>query len=96
LDSVETLKDRRERQDMALVHKYVYKGGQELFPQPRDNGGARTRRAEGVESLTAQYTHTDARKYFITVRVVEGWNGLPNLIRAELRHDKFIRCPCLS
>jgi hypothetical protein len=76
---------------MALVHKYVYKEGQELFPQTRDNGGARTRRAAGVKSLTAQYTRTDVRKYFFTVRVVEGWNGLPNLTRAESRHDTFKR-----
>jgi hypothetical protein len=39
---LETLQVRRERLDMALVHKYIDKENQALFRMMSENGGART------------------------------------------------------
>jgi hypothetical protein len=39
---LETLKSRRERQNMALMHKYVMSDRQNLFTLASNNGGART------------------------------------------------------
>jgi hypothetical protein len=53
---LETLKERRERQDMALVHKYMAKQDQNLFTLIVENGGARKRTAAGVNGLAVQCT----------------------------------------
>ncbi len=80
---LETLQERRERQDMALVHKYMAKQNQNLFTRSGGNGGARTRTAAGVNGLAVQYARTDVRMQSFTVRAVEQWNSLPNSLRAE-------------
>ncbi len=86
---LESLQERRERQDMALVHKYMATQNQNLFTRPGGNGGARTRTAAGVDGLAVQFARTDVRKNSITVQTVEQWNSLPNSIRAEKRPESF-------
>jgi ribonuclease P/MRP protein subunit RPP40 len=59
---LETLKSRRDRQDMALAHKYMMSEGQGLFTLASTNRGARTRRAAGERCLVKQFARTDTRK----------------------------------
>jgi hypothetical protein len=73
---LETLQERRERQDIALVHKYMTTQNQNLFIRSGGNGGARTRTAAGLNGLAVQYAWTDVRKHSFTVRAVEQWNSL--------------------
>jgi hypothetical protein len=87
---LESLQERRERQDMALVHKYMatQNQNQNQFTRSGGNGGARTRTAAGVDGL-AVHARTDVRKNSFTVRTVEQWNSLPNSLRAEKRPESF-------
>jgi hypothetical protein len=59
---LETLQVRRERLDMALVHKYMGKENQTLFRMMSENCGARTRRVAGAKNIASQYARTDIRK----------------------------------
>ena len=86
---LESLQERRVRQDMALVHKYMAKQDQTLFIRSGGNGGARTRTAAGVDGLAVQFARTDVRKNSFTVRAVEQWNSLPNSLRAERKPESF-------
>ena len=71
-------------------HTYMAKQpDQNRFPLTRENGGARTRTAAGVNGLVAQYARTDVRKQSFTVRTVEHWNSLPNSLRAKTRPETF-------
>jgi hypothetical protein len=85
---LETLQRRRERQDMAMVHKYTAKENQSLFTMASEDG-ARTRRTAGAKCVVAQYARTDIRKHSFAVRAVESWNRLPNSIRAESKPERF-------
>ncbi len=73
---LQTLEDRRERQDMALVHKT------DMFRQMAANGRAGTRQAAGGHGLSVQYARTDTRKYSFEVRTVEKWNRLPDDVKS--------------
>jgi hypothetical protein len=88
---LETLKIRRERQDMALTHKYVMNEEQGLFTLASNNRGARTRRAAGEKCLVKQFARTDTRKNFFAVRAVDSWNDLPDSVRAEEKLPHFKR-----
>jgi ribonuclease P/MRP protein subunit RPP40 len=88
---LETLKIRRERQDMALTHKYVMNAEQGLFTLASNNRGARTRRAAGEKCLVKQFERTDTRKNFFAVRAVDSWNDLPDSVRAEEKLPHFKR-----
>jgi hypothetical protein len=69
---LQTLEDRRKRQDMALVHKFLTeKKGNDMFRQMAANGRAGTRQAAGGHGLSVQYARTDPRKYSFAVRTVE-------------------------
>ena len=72
---LETLEERRQSQDMALVHKMMNNGqGTSMFEFARnDDNGVRTRRAAATHGLVVQFARTDIRKYSFTVRVVELW-----------------------
>jgi hypothetical protein len=90
---LETLKSRRDRQDMALAHKYVMSEGQGLFTLASTNRGARTRRAAGERCLVKQFARTDTRKNSFPVRgrAVDSWNKLPDSVRAEEKLPHFKR-----
>jgi ribonucleases P/MRP protein subunit RPP40 len=86
-----TPNSRRDRQDMALVHKYVRSDRQDLFTLASNNGGARTRRAAGEKCLVTQFARTDIRKNSFAVRIVDNWNQLPEKVRAEEKLPPFKR-----
>ncbi len=88
---LETLKSRRDRQDMALAHKYVMSEGQGLFTLASTNRGARTRRAAGERCLVKQFARTDTRKNSFAVRAVDSWKELPDSVRAEEKLPHFKR-----
>jgi hypothetical protein len=86
---LETLKKRRNDQDLALVYKFVTKNdGQTLFSR---EDGARTRQAAGCHGLTVQYARTDPRKYSIAVRTVDSWNRLPERVKTAETGESFKR-----
>jgi hypothetical protein len=80
---LQTLEDRRDRQDMALVHKFLTeKSGTDMFRQMAATGRAGTRQAAGGHGLSVQYARTDPRKYSFAVRAVEKWNLLPDDVKS--------------
>jgi hypothetical protein len=80
---LQTLEDRRDRQDMTLVHKFLTeKSGTDMFRQMAATGRAGTRQAAGGHGLSVQYARTDPRKYSFAVRAVEKWNLLPDDVKS--------------
>ena len=90
---LETLEERRQGQDMALVHKMMNNGqGAGMFEFARnDENGVRTRRAAATHGLVVQYARTDIRKYSFAVRVVEPWNRLPDTLKKAASKEAFKR-----
>jgi ribonuclease P/MRP protein subunit RPP40 len=67
---LETLEERRQKQDMALVYKMTQMTS--MFEKARSNNqGARTRQATTPQGLAVQYARTDIRKHSFAVRIVE-------------------------
>ena len=78
-----TLLERRDAQDMSLVHKFLTeKSGSDMFRQIAVNGRDGTRQAAGGHGLSVQYARTDPRKYWFAVRTVEKWNRLPDEVKS--------------
>ncbi len=76
---METHEKRREKQDVALVHKLVVSGaGQhgQIFRLAGRKDRPRTRQAGGEHKLLPQFARTDPRKFFFAVIAVEPWNRL--------------------
>jgi hypothetical protein len=90
---LETLEERRKKQDLALVHKLVREGQEApmLVPIPEVENRVRTRRAAAAHGLAAQYARTDVRKFSFPVRVVESWNRLPDNVKTTTSKDAFKR-----
>ena len=90
---LETLEERRQSQDMALVHKMMNNGqGARMFEFARnDDNGVRTRRAAATHGLVVQFARTDIRKYSFAVRVVEPWNRLPDTLKKAASKEAFKR-----
>jgi hypothetical protein len=90
---LETLEERRNKQDLALVHKLVREGQEApmLVPIPEADNRMRTRRAAAAHGLAAQYARTDVRKFSFPVRVVESWNRLPDNVKTTTSKDAFKR-----
>jgi hypothetical protein len=62
-----------------------------LVPIPEVENRVRTRRAAAAHGLAAQYARTDVRKFSFPVRVVEGWNRLPDSVKTTTSKDAFKR-----
>jgi len=86
---LETLESRRRDQDMNLVYKLLGEGGSSMFTVAGAREGARTRQAAGQRTLIGQFARTDLRKYSFSVRVVEGWNSLPDNVRVAPNQESF-------
>jgi hypothetical protein len=88
---LETLKSRRDQQEMALAYKYVMSDRQDLFTLASTNRGARTKRAAGERCLVKQFARTGTRKNSFAVGTVDSWNELPESVRAEEKLPHFKR-----
>ncbi len=68
---LETLKRRKELQDMTLVHKNPVCAcdKQDLFTLASNNRGARTRRAAVEKCIVKQFARTDIRKNSFAVKI---------------------------
>ena len=65
-DFLQTLKARREGQDMALVHKFLTDdSGTELFRSLASQERTRTRQAAGEHGLAVQFARMDPRTLFV-------------------------------
>jgi len=88
---LDTLESRRHDQDLSLVFRLLSQGGGGVLQLAGEREGARTRQAAGHNSLVGQFARTDVRKNYFSVRVVEGWNSLPDSVRAADNQDAFKR-----
>jgi hypothetical protein len=89
---LETMEERRHKQDLALVHKLMQDGPDASILQRtwENNEGARMRQVT-ANGLTTQYARTDVRKYSFAVRVVDKWNRLPESVRTATSKETFKR-----
>jgi hypothetical protein len=86
---LKTQKERRDGQDMALVHKFLTEQtGTDLLRLTAAQDRARTRKAAGEHGLSAKFSRTDPRKYSFAVRTVENWNKLPEDVKT-FRNSEF-------
>jgi hypothetical protein len=90
---LETLEERRQKQDMALVYKMTQDAQMtSMFEKARSNNqGARTRQATAHQGLAVQYARTDIRKHSFAVRIVEKWNRLPDTVKMAPNKESFKR-----
>jgi ribonuclease P/MRP protein subunit RPP40 len=90
---LETLEERRQSPDMALVHKMMNNGqGTSMFEFGRnDDAGVMTRQAAATHGLAVQFARTDIIKYSFAVRVVEPWNRLPDTLKKAASKEAFKR-----
>ena len=92
---LETLEERRDRQDMAEVHRMMQEEEKEsrrgVLQVIGTRGGTTTRRAADSTSLQKQYARTDTRKYSFGLRVKERWNSMDSGIREETDGKVFKR-----
>jgi hypothetical protein len=87
---LESLEERRNSQDMALVHKFLTeKTGTDLFQRAAAELNTRTRQTAGEHGLRVQYARTDPRKFSFTMRTVEPWNRLPEEIKTAKDREAF-------
>jgi hypothetical protein len=87
--ALETLAERRNKQDMGLVYTMLSKPNELLTLS--DRAGVRTRQTAGTKSLVAKFAKTDPRKFSFAVRTIDNWNGLPESIRQAATQDAFKR-----
>jgi hypothetical protein len=89
---LETMEERRHKQDLALVHKLMQDGPDaSILQRTRENNeGARTRQVT-ANGLATQYARTDVRKYSLAVRVADKWNRLPESVRTATSKETFKR-----
>ncbi len=77
---------------MGLAYKLL--NGEEesnLFTLAGRLGAVRTRQTAGTESLVAKFARTDQRKFSVSGRTVEIWNGLPENTKQAATQDGFKR-----
>jgi hypothetical protein len=87
---LETLEERREKQDVALVHKLVLSGQHgQIFSLAGNGDRPRTRQAGGEHRLLPQFARTDPRKFSFAVRAVDPWNGLPDEVKMAANKEEF-------
>jgi ribonucleases P/MRP protein subunit RPP40 len=89
---LETLKKRRQNQDMGLFYKLL--NGEEesnLFTLADRPGAVRTRQAAGTKSLVAKFARTDQRKFSFSERTLENWNRLPENTTQAATQNGFKR-----
>ncbi len=89
---LESLAERREKQDLVEVYKELERmeegQGGEMFTYANEGQeGIRTRASIDPRNLRVQYARTDQRKYSFGVRVVEKWNNLP----AEVKRSRTLK-----
>jgi hypothetical protein len=92
---METLEERRKRQDMKLVHAIMTGKGninyENMFEKAGDRQGIRTRNTEGENNLKLPNARTDLRKNSFAVRTVNPWNSLPNDLKKCTNGEQFKR-----
>jgi hypothetical protein len=92
---METLEERRRKQDLKLVHSILNgKGGlkyEKLFEKAENRQGPRTRNTEGTNNLKIPAARTELRRNSFTVRTVTQWNSLPDELKGCKSGEQFKR-----
>jgi hypothetical protein len=81
-----TLENRRCEQDMIQTYKILNNIGRiqadRFFTRIGDRATVRTRMAAGYDNLTLPRARTEIRRNSFSVRIVQSWNSLPDLIKS--------------
>jgi hypothetical protein len=93
---LETLEERRDKLDLALVHKLVREGQEApmLVPIPEADNRVRTKgQLQHMDSQpnTPELMSGSTVPYSFSVRVVESWNRLPDNVKTTTSKDAFKR-----
>jgi hypothetical protein len=92
---LESLEERRKKQDMKLVHSMLLGKGnircETLFEKASNRQGARTRNTDGVNNLKQPMARTELRKNSFAVRTINQWNGLPEDLKSCTTTEQFKR-----
>jgi hypothetical protein len=90
---LQTLEERRYEQDMALVHKFTIGAGnlvaEKLFQKIPVREGPVTRLAGSGLNFLVPQSRLDIRKNSFTVRSVQNWNSLPEIVKEIPTNKKF-------
>jgi ribonucleases P/MRP protein subunit RPP40 len=90
---IQTLESRRLEQDLSLVYRFMTGRGnlqpETLFEKVVEREGARTRLAAGTNNLKLPAARTEIRRNFFAVRVVAGWNSLPDSVKQSSSCENF-------
>jgi hypothetical protein len=89
------LNNLRWEQDMVQVYKIIKGFGkiehEHFFEKAGNRAGMRTRLAAQANSLKVKKARTELRKNAFSMRVVKGWNSLPEEIREAVNTGSFKR-----
>jgi hypothetical protein len=87
-----TLEERRHQADMCMVHKILHaKGGlnrRKWFAMAESSARV-TRSTTDPLNLKVKHARLDIRKNFFSIRVIEGWNKIPNSVRSIEKSELF-------
>jgi len=87
-----TLEERRHQADMAMVHKLTNRRGgldpAQWFEMAAD-GTRATRSAANPRNLRMRQGRMEVRRNFFSVRVVDSWNNIPDIVRAVGKSEQF-------
>jgi hypothetical protein len=93
--NLESLEERRKKQDMKLVHSMLLGKGniryETLFEKASNRQGARTRNTDGINNLKQPIARTELRKNSFAVRTINQWNGLPEDLKSCTTTEQFKR-----
>jgi hypothetical protein len=90
---LQTLSERRNEQDMALVYKFSKGVGnlktEALFERIPTRAGPVTRLAGSGENFVVPRARLDIRKHSFAVRAAKHWNELPDGVKTANSGEKF-------
>jgi hypothetical protein len=82
---METLEERRRKQDLKLVHSILTGRGkikyETVFEKANNREGPRTRNTESQNNLKLPMARTELRKNSFAVRTINQWNNLPEELK---------------
>jgi hypothetical protein len=92
---METLEDRRRKQDLKLFHSILNgKGGmkyEKMFEKAENRQGPRTQNTEGTNNLKIPAARMELRKNSFAVRTITQWNNLPDELKGCTSGEQFKR-----
>jgi hypothetical protein len=85
---LETLEERRHREDMAMVHGKGQLNHSCWFEKAAD-GQRTTRNSADPLNLRVNHGRLEIRRNFFSVRVIKSWNKIPSDLKSETKNVVF-------